>query len=77
MIQNWIEETTVKNRFNKECEIRDSYNFFFSTVRVDKNDEKKLLNKTRDVDGVPISFVAARRHKADSASRLLALAEKF
>jgi hypothetical protein len=38
---------------------------------------RRMLNKTRDVDGVPISFVAACRRKADGAvSRLLALAAK-
>lgn len=52
---------------------------FYGTVRTDKRDEKKkkeLLNKTRDVDNVPIYFVASPRRKADSASRLLTLAAK-
>jgi len=45
--------------------------------RAGRGRRRRMLNKTRDVDGVPISFVAACRRKADSAaSRLLALAAK-
>lgn len=65
----------IKELFNKGHEIRVA-NPFYDTVQMDKRGEKKLLNKTRDVDSVSISFVASPCRKADKASRLLTLAAK-